>query len=255
MKDIYEVKDNQSLSFNHVCCRGVPARAGSVPQWTGSWEGPEHAHNSTILFSPFSKKFPLEANANNTAQQHNDVNQLPALVEQVHLFTINLSHTDSLSSSQTVSAIPPGSSSSLADWTGLESPNGGKGQYERGHTLTPHLRAMHSSRKPDLSSKQLVHTCIAHGRLGTPSRRIRVISGIRSYLWGPDCAGALQFGGWGLLCFICACGINLDVVHPKWYVSKMSPSASRGGGESSIFSRGMKLKCLLRWDLLKWLDI
>ena len=51
-KDIHEIKDNQPLSFNHVHCRGVAARAGSVhTQWTGSWarrERPEHAHN-TIL--------------------------------------------------------------------------------------------------------------------------------------------------------------------------------------------------------------
>ena len=30
MKDIHGVKGNQPLSFNHVRCRGVAARAGSV---------------------------------------------------------------------------------------------------------------------------------------------------------------------------------------------------------------------------------
>ena len=148
MKDIHEVEDTQPLSFNHVHCRGVAARARSVhliyTQWTGSWaerEGPEHTYNSTILFlkkahSSRNIDRPPEVHRKSTystaqpeqhQKVHNDVDDIPphpttttqptsCVSEQVHLHTINnFSHTDSLSSSQTVPAIPPGSSTSLTD--------------------------------------------------------------------------------------------------------------------------------------------
>ena len=85
MKDIHEVKDNQPLSFNHVHCRGVAARAGSVHliysidrklgQKGGDRTHPQQ-HHPVPQGGPFSKKFdrPPEAhrkstnNANSTAQ-------------------------------------------------------------------------------------------------------------------------------------------------------------------------------------------
>ena len=78
MKDIDEVKDIQPLSSSAA---GVwqlePEVCILYTQWTRSWagkEGPEHTHNSTILFlkeahSPRNFDWPpLEVHANSTAQ-------------------------------------------------------------------------------------------------------------------------------------------------------------------------------------------
>ena len=88
MKDIHEVKDIQPLSFNHVHCRGVAARARSVH--TGSWairEGQEHAHNCSSrrpILQEISTDHPKSTNnANNTEQPgqhqkaHKDVDDIP----------------------------------------------------------------------------------------------------------------------------------------------------------------------------------
>ena len=113
-------------------------------------------------------------------------NPLPTWVEQIHIHT--LSHTNSLSFNQTVTAIPPGSSTSSTDWTGLEGlcrANGGgvtkvKGDAERGctHPHSGHInRATSKSQLQNWGIKkqrQLAHTCTAHGRLGTPTHQIRV---------------------------------------------------------------------------------
>ena len=67
MKDIHEVKDNQPLSFNHVRCRGVAARAGSVHliysmdrklgRKGGARTHPQQ-HHPVPQGGLFSKKFP-----------------------------------------------------------------------------------------------------------------------------------------------------------------------------------------------------
>ena len=91
MKDIHEIKDNQLLSFNHVGCRGVAARAESVYSMDRKldWkEGPEHIHNSTILLlkeahSPRNfDRLPgahrkYTNNAAQPGQHQNDVDDIP----------------------------------------------------------------------------------------------------------------------------------------------------------------------------------
>ena len=101
LKDIHEVNDTQKYSHSIMSAAGVcwlePKVCIKCTQWTGSWtrrKGPQHTHNSTILFlkdthSPRNFDWPLEANwkstnnANNTAQPgqhqkaHNDVPSHP----------------------------------------------------------------------------------------------------------------------------------------------------------------------------------
>ena len=134
MKDIHEVKDTQPLSFNHGRCRGVAARAGSVHLiysmdrklgWKGGARTPTTAPSCSsrmpILQEILTDHRKSTNNAISTAQPgqhqkaHNDVppqprNPLPAWVEQIHN-----QQPSPLPSSQTVSAIPPGSSTSLAN--------------------------------------------------------------------------------------------------------------------------------------------
>ena len=66
MKDIHEVKDNQPLTFSHVRCRGVAARAGSVhliysmDRKLGSKGGARihrQQHHPVPQGGPFSNKF------------------------------------------------------------------------------------------------------------------------------------------------------------------------------------------------------
>ena len=66
VNDIHEVKDTQLLSFNHVCCRGMAARAGSVHfinsmdrklgRKVGARTHPQQYH-PVPQGGPFSKKF------------------------------------------------------------------------------------------------------------------------------------------------------------------------------------------------------
>ena len=167
MKDIHEVKDN---SFNHVRCRGVAARAGSI-QWTGT-------HNSTILFledlqEPMKStmsivQHSLDRHTKTSMAFHHTLpephNPLPAWVEQIHL-----SHTDSLPT------IPPGSSTERTGLEGLCQAN--KGAWLRSK-VTPREGAPTSTStgpvskaqlQPNLSSKPA--SCTAHGRLGMPTRQ------------------------------------------------------------------------------------
>ena len=175
MKDIHEVKVTQSLSFNRIHCRGVAARAGSVhliysmDQKLGGARTHPQQHHPVPQGCPFSNDRPPKStnNANSTVQPgqhqkaHNNIpphSPLPVWVEQVNLHTINnLSHTDSLSSSQTVPAIPAGSSTSLTDWTeleGLYQAKRGRGKGQRTHWVRTRPlplsgpRAKHCSRKP-----------------------------------------------------------------------------------------------------------
>ena len=63
MKDIHEVKDTQPLSFNHVHCRGVAARTGSVhliysmDRKLGVARTHPQQHHHVSQEGPFSKKF------------------------------------------------------------------------------------------------------------------------------------------------------------------------------------------------------
>ena len=58
----YIVQDIQSRPFNHVCCRGVAARAESVylmysNEWKLDWKGTHPNQNHPVLHgSPFSMK-------------------------------------------------------------------------------------------------------------------------------------------------------------------------------------------------------
>ena len=163
MKDIHEVKDNQPLSFNHVRCRGVAARAGSVHliyrklgRKGGARTRPQH-HHPVPQGGPFSKKFPppevhLKSTNNAHNRWHSPHNTLPAWVEQVHIHTINnLSHIESLSSS----ALQYTWVLHLMNWAGLEglcqASGGGRDKRskvtprEGARTLQGPL-AMHSSR-------------------------------------------------------------------------------------------------------------
>ena len=145
MTDIHMVQDIQPCVFNHVHCRGVVTKARSVHlihsmDWKLGWKGGvrthQQQHHPLPQRRPFSMKCWLEAHqksTNNTTQQHqntlccqchsttsphNDANPPPVRVEEHHLHTVtHPSHTDSLSSSQTVPANPPGSSTYINWWT------------------------------------------------------------------------------------------------------------------------------------------
>ena len=138
MKDIHEVKDNLPLSFNHVCCRGVAARAGSVHLIysmdrklgrNGGGKTHPQQHHPVPQGGPFSNKFwPTTEvyNGDSTGQHQNDVDDIPWHPHHNHTTHFlrkstsnNQQPFDSLSSSQTVPGIPPVSSTSLTDWTGL----------------------------------------------------------------------------------------------------------------------------------------
>ena len=54
MKDIHEVKETQPLSFNHVRCRGMAARAGSVYLLNGPEAGSEGQGQNTPITAPSS---------------------------------------------------------------------------------------------------------------------------------------------------------------------------------------------------------
>ena len=134
-------KDDQPLSFYHVRCRSVAARAGSV-----HFNGPEgRGQDQPTTGSPQTIQHSLVNTKRHTMMFHH--NPLPAWVEQAHLHAIN--NTDSLSSSQTT--IPPG----LVNWL----VNRGawqkvKGHTERGYTHSRHINRAHdeySSRKPGLT--------------------------------------------------------------------------------------------------------
>ena len=190
MKDIHEIKNNQPLSFNHVRCRGLAASVHLVysMDWKLGWKGarPQQHHRVSKKFaSPQTMPIvrwstPKGTQWRPTTSPPQPHNPLPVWMEQVHLHRINLSHTKSLSSSQTVPALPPGSSTSLTGWTGLEGlcqANGGgvvKGQRshrERAPTSTgPASNAQHQKARPNLrlqSQHQLAHTCTAHRWLCT----------------------------------------------------------------------------------------
>ena len=151
MKDIHEVQDIQPRPFidNHIHWSGV---AGSVHliywmdrklgQKGGVRTHPQQQH-PVPQERPFSikcwpttgcpqtmpQKTKEHQNAccecHSTTHTHTHThtmicNPLPSRVEQHHLHTVtNLSHTDSLSSRQTVPAIPPGSSTSSIDRPGF----------------------------------------------------------------------------------------------------------------------------------------
>ena len=134
MKDIHEVKDNQPLSFNHVRCRGVAARAGSVHLMDRKLcrvRTRPHQHHPVPQGGPFSRKFWPTTRSPQTMPilEHSLVNTKRMSMTSHHThflhgwskstYTQQL-FTHSLSSSQTVPVIPPGSSTSLTDWTGLE---------------------------------------------------------------------------------------------------------------------------------------
>ena len=107
---------------------------------TGSWagrEGPEHTQRP-ILQEILTDHWKSTNSTAQPGQHQKDIDDIPPhhhTTHYLHLHTINnLSHTDSLSSSQTVPAIPP---TSLTDWTGLEGlceANGGGWQMVKGHT-------------------------------------------------------------------------------------------------------------------------
>ena len=141
MKDIHEVKDNQPLSFNHVHCRGVAARAESVNTLNGPEAGQEGKGKNTPTTAPScsSKRFILQEISTNHRKPtrspqtmpiiqhslaHNDVDDIPPYNHATHFlrgcskFTFTQSttfHTLKASPSATVPAIPPGSSTSLTD--------------------------------------------------------------------------------------------------------------------------------------------
>ena len=153
VKDIHEVKLNQPLSFNHICCRGVAARVGSVhlidwklgrkggarthPQWHYSVE----AHSPRNSYRPPEIHRKSTNNASSSLVNTNghtmtdDIiphphhNHTTHFLKWVHLHTINnLSHTDSLSSHSTWV---------IRDWTGLEGlcqAYGGGVAKVKGHT-------------------------------------------------------------------------------------------------------------------------
>ena len=63
MKDIHEVKDTQPLLFNHVRCRGVAARAGSMHliysmDWKLGWKGGAKTHPQ-LTVSSYSSRMPI----------------------------------------------------------------------------------------------------------------------------------------------------------------------------------------------------
>ena len=156
MKDIHEVKITNS-SHSVTSAAGVWQLEPEV--CTGR-EGPEHIHNNTILFPHSPRNFdrPLEAHRKSMMPivQHSLVKWRPwhsttttqptSCVGGASPPPHNQQPFDSLSFSQTV---PPGSSTSLTDWTGLKDlcqANGwGVGKDQRS------CREMHSSRKPGLT--------------------------------------------------------------------------------------------------------
>ena len=169
MKDIHEVKDNQLLPFNHVCCRGVAARAGSVQ--TGSWpEGrartrPQH-HHPVPQGGSFSKKF--QPSTGSPPEVHK---QYTAWVEQIHHTFNNLSHTESFSSSLTVPAILPGSSTRTGgplpgqwrtcDQRSMVTPREGARTPTRATSTRPASNAQLKKARPNLrlqSQHQLIST-------------------------------------------------------------------------------------------------
>ena len=68
-KDIYEIQDTQPRSFNHACCRGMAAKAGSVHliysmdwklgQKGGARTHPQH-HHPLPQGRPFDNDQPSE---------------------------------------------------------------------------------------------------------------------------------------------------------------------------------------------------
>ena len=81
MKDIHEVKDTQPLSFNHVRCRSVAARAGSVHliySMDRKWGG--HTRNSTLKDALTDHRKPtgtMPLVQHSLDKAHNNVNDIP----------------------------------------------------------------------------------------------------------------------------------------------------------------------------------
>ena len=158
MKDIHEVKDNQSLSFNHVRCRGVAARAGSVHlicsmNWKLGCKGGARTHpqqhHPVAQGGLFSKKFRQTTGSPGSPQTMPIVWQSLDNTKR-HTMTSMAFHYTPTTTTQpttcvgganppqqpftiwqpflTVPVIPPGYSTSLTVWAGLEDPwqaNGG----------------------------------------------------------------------------------------------------------------------------------
>ena len=229
MKDIHEVKDIQpALSFNHVHCRGMAARVRSVHLicsidqklgWKGGGKNTPTAAPSCFSRTAILQEIltnnrkptgrpqtmPIVQHSLDNTKRHTMTSMTfhhtpttttqPAQVDQIHdppPHNQNLSHTDRLSFSQTVPAIPPGSSTTLTDRTrreGLCQTNGGGVTKVKGHTewrpRPPHSCDINSAHKTSTAPESeaqleaskpasITHTCTAHGQPGMPTRQIRV---------------------------------------------------------------------------------
>ena len=75
MKDIHDVQDTQPHLLDHVRYRDMAAKPGSV-QWTGSREGPQHTHNSTILRMPILQEILTDHQKSTGSLQNNEAQKV-----------------------------------------------------------------------------------------------------------------------------------------------------------------------------------
>ena len=125
MKNIHEVKDHQPLSFSHVHCRGVAARAGSVDLIYSmdrklGW-GQNTPTTAPSCWGPFSKKFQPTTGWKSTMPivQHSTKRHTTSMTfhHTHHNNTTHFLHGWSKSTSTTLTASPSarlGSSTSSA---------------------------------------------------------------------------------------------------------------------------------------------